>query len=458
VTQQLTVPVSKLDFDLQNPRYPAQSSDRAALEKILLSSMPKSIKLAEHIVKHGQNPTDLPIVIEDDNRYTVLEGNRRTAVLKILSKPVLLNAMPAGPGVPAFCKRMRALATKVSSAVVNKALVVVFPSREAADVWINLKHTGPNDGAGTVTWDSTAKSRYSNKGDIGLELLDFGKANNWFNDDDLKNSSGGPFPLSTLNRLLGDPQIRSALGLDLMNGVLVSRVAVEELAKGVKQIVADLSTSKWNVTKLKLKGDRKKYLDQFPEDSLPADNSSTALAPWQVDVETIPAPEPQPPTPPRPKAKSGTRKTLVPKDFAVTTSPKSPRLGRILTELKKMEVEKQENAVAVLFRTYIELTLDDYIARTGIKVPMSRPPQASLAEKAKGAAADLKSKNLLDKNQSANVDRLVGLNSDPKSEFGSITTLHSFVHSRHSNPIPSELKLAWDNIAPFMLLIAHVQD
>jgi hypothetical protein len=65
---------------------------------------------------------------------------------------------------------------------------------------------------------------------------------------------------------------------------------------------------------------------------------------------------------------------------------------------------------------------------------------------------------LLDKNQAANVDRLVGIDSDPKAEPGSITTLHSFVHSRHSNPIPSELQISWDNIAPFMRLIGHVEN
>lgn len=454
MTQQLTVPVSKLDFDLHNPRYPVQSSDREALEKILLSSMPKSVRLAEHIVRYGQNPTDLIAVIQDGSRFTVLEGNRRTSVLKVLAKPLLLDSLPAGTGVPTFIKRMKALAAKAID--VNKVTVVLFPSREAADVWINLKHTGPNDGAGTVPWDSTAKSRYSNKGDIGLALLDFGKANNWFTDDDLKNSTGGPFPLSTLNRLLGDPSVRNALGLDLLEGSLVSNVPVGELAKGVRQVVADLSTATWNVTRLKLKGDRKKYLEQFPTKSLP-EQTSVVSPPWQVDVETA-LPEPQRPAPPKPKPKSAARKTLIPKDFVIATSPDSPRLNRILTELKKLEVDKQENAVAVLFRTYIELSLDDYIARTKIKVQMSRPPQASLAEKAKSAAAHLKSLTLLDKNQAANVDRLVGIDSNPKAEPGSITTLHSFVHSRHSNPIPSELKIAWDNIAPFMRLIGHIED
>jgi hypothetical protein len=140
MTQQLTVPVSKLDFDLHNPRYPVQNSDREALEKILLSSTPKSVKLAEHIVKHGQNPADPIYVIQDGSRYTVLEGNRRTAVLKILSKPLLLDSIPPGPGVPAFCRKMKTLAAKAAN--VSKVTVLQFASRKDADVWITLKHTG----------------------------------------------------------------------------------------------------------------------------------------------------------------------------------------------------------------------------------------------------------------------------------------------------------------------------
>lgn len=455
MTQQITVPVTKLDFDLQNPRYPVQNSDREEMEKILLSNMGKSIRLAEHIIEFGQNPIDLIAVVQSDSRYIVLEGNRRAAVLKVLNKPLLLDSMPAGPGVPAFCKRMKKLAEKASGTDINKVTVVLFPSREKADVWINLKHTGENGGAGTVPWDASAQARYSNKGDIGLELLDFGKANNWFTDDDLKGPGGTPFPLSTLNRLLGDPDVRTALGLALSNNILLATVLADELGKGIRHVVNDLATGKWNVTKLKLKGDRKKYVAQLPTSAKP--NTTSSTSPWQIDVDTVVPPQPVlPPAGPKPRTPSTTRKTLIPRDFAINTNPACPRLGKMFAELRKLEVDKHENAVAVLLRTYIELSLDDYIARTGLKFTMSRPPQATLAEKAKGAAADLKAKGLLDKNQEQNVHRLVGINSDPKTFPGSITTLHAFVHSMHANPISSELKTAWDNVGPFIKLIANV--
>lgn len=112
--------VSKLDFDLQNPRFPPQPSQRDALEKILLTNPSKTLKLAEHIISHGQNPLEMLAVYETEaRRFVVLEGNRRTAVLKVLNKPTLLDSLPPGAGIPAFVKKMRALAAKAHLVIHN---------------------------------------------------------------------------------------------------------------------------------------------------------------------------------------------------------------------------------------------------------------------------------------------------------------------------------------------------
>lgn len=447
----ITVPVSKLDFDLQNPRYAAQKSQRDAFERILLDNPGKTIALAEHIVNNGQNPIDLIAAIEtDNNRYTVLEGNRRTAVLKALNKPILLDSIPTGTGIPAFCKRMKQLASRADTATINKTGLVVFNSREDADVWIPLKHTGENEGAGTVPWDGTQRARFR-KGDAGLNLLDFGKANNWFTEEDLTDRAA--FPISTLNRLLGDPAIRDALGLELSSGKLQSKVPISELEKGIKQVVHDLATGKWNVSMLKSKLDRKKYLDQFPAGSLPSPSDDVPV--WPVDPDMAPVPEAKPAAEPKVRSRNDKRSALIPKSFVVTTSSQSPRLNKIYRELKQLPVDKYENAVAVLLRTFIELSLDDFIARDNVTVVKERP-QATLAEKARSAAKYLKDSGKLDKNQEGIVNKLASTAPDDKAQPANITTLHSFVHSRYASPICSELKTIWDTISPFMLHITHV--
>jgi hypothetical protein len=450
----ILIPVSKLDFDLQNPRYPPQTSQRDALEKILLDSFPKIQKLAEHIIENGQNPIDLIACFETESRrFVVLEGNRRTAVLKVLSKPTLLDSLPAGVGIPAFVKKMKQLAAKAQKNAVNRTNAVLFTSREDADVWISLKHTGQNEGAGTVEWDGSQRARFR-KGDVGLNLLDFGKKNGWFSEEDL--TAKGSFPISTLNRLLADPAIRNALGMELSDGKLNATVPIEELGKGVAHIVSDLATGTWNVSKLKNKVDRKHYLDQIPHSSLPTSARSTM--PWAIDLDASPTIEVTPIAQPRTRARPLTRRSLIPKHFIVKTSLDSPRLNKIYDELKSLSVEKSPNSVAVLLRTFIELSLDDFIAREKVNVVKKnvRAMQASLADKATSTAAHLKAAGKLDKGQEAIVSRLVGAGSDPMAETTSITTLHAFVHNRKVAPLGSELLTIWENIAEFMRLITHV--
>lgn len=440
------VPVTKLDFDLNNPRFPPQTSQREALDKILLDSPAKTVKLAEHITTNGQNPIDLLAVYETDGRrYVVVEGNRRTAVLKILSKPVMLDSLPAGPGVQAFVKKMKQLAAK-NKHEVSKVNVVSFATRDEANVWILLKHTGENEGAGTVPWDGTQKARFR-KGDVGLNLLDFGKENGWFTEDEL--TARGPFPITTFNRLLGDPAVRAAMGIEKSGDRVESLVPVEELEKVVTRVVQDIAKGEWNVTKLKSKAQRQAYLDQLPKSVLP--KTQAVGGPWTVDLDVAPAVVSPPPTA-RVREKSLTRKTLIPKTFVISTSDASPRLATIYRELKALQVDKNKNAVAVLLRVFIELCLDDYIPREKVTIIRKDAKRTTLGDKVNSAAAHLKKANKLNKNQENAAERLVGDGTDPNS----ITTLHAFVHSRHASPLPSELLTIWDNIADFMRLIAHV--
>jgi len=45
-------------------------------------------------------------------------------------------------------------------------------NREEADHWIELRHTGENDGAGIVGWDGIATARFRGK-EISLQAIEF---------------------------------------------------------------------------------------------------------------------------------------------------------------------------------------------------------------------------------------------------------------------------------------------
>ena len=84
---------------------------------------------------------------------------------------------------------------------------VVFPNADEANKWIRLKHTGENDGIGTVTWDAQQKARFEKKvrgkTTYALQVIDFLKKDGGF-DTELR-SKLSQIPSSSLQRLLSDP-------------------------------------------------------------------------------------------------------------------------------------------------------------------------------------------------------------------------------------------------------------
>lgn len=91
------VDVEKLHFDLQNPRFIDLSDQRDALHAFCSDRHArKTVLLAENIAEVGLNPSELLIVIRGERRghYTVLEGNRRLAAMKLLSVPARLGDSP----------------------------------------------------------------------------------------------------------------------------------------------------------------------------------------------------------------------------------------------------------------------------------------------------------------------------------------------------------------------------
>ena len=98
----LPISPSALLIDEQNPRISQPNSGQnKALQSLADLLQGKLHRLADHIVKNGINPADLPIVMpfkDDLNRYVVLEGNRRLAALRALENPEWLSGSIA-PGI-----------------------------------------------------------------------------------------------------------------------------------------------------------------------------------------------------------------------------------------------------------------------------------------------------------------------------------------------------------------------
>jgi hypothetical protein len=343
-------------------------------------------------------------------------------------------------------KKMRVLAVQAKDMGLETIDVVLFGSREEANIWIALKHTGENGGAGTVQWDGIQTGRFR-KGDAATSLIEFGKQQGWFTEHDISGTRS--FPISTLARLIGDPDVRAVLGLELRQGKLSSTVPAAELAKGVKRVIADLTGDYWTVTKLKRKEDREAYAAQLPASARP--NLKKSGEPWIVGDDphqslpataSVSAKVSSKPT-------SRMRTTLIPPSFIASIRPS--RINDIYRDLKRINVHNHANACAVLLRVLIELSVDELIESKAVSVQAHTSKRPTLAEKINGSIQWLRDSRTLNKQAAEMVKKLGGIEDvDANSATASVTTLHAFMHNRYASPIPTELNAIWSGIDPFM--------
>jgi hypothetical protein len=138
---------SQVILDPENPRLPdGTSNDREAINRLLDDGADALVSLARDMAKTGRtNPAELPIAIKEGNKYLIVEGNRRFAALKLLKDPAIADDDEQQKSF----RRAAAL-----GAPPKTVLTLVMPSREEADPWIVLRHTGENNGVGVKRWSA----------------------------------------------------------------------------------------------------------------------------------------------------------------------------------------------------------------------------------------------------------------------------------------------------------------
>lgn len=465
MSHRLTIRLSNLYLDLQNPRYEKQKSQNEALNTIAREQGSKLLVLLKDIIENGLNPSDIPIVMPDpskDNGYIVLEGNRRIAALKLFKKPtILVNATQK--------QKYRKLHDNYKKAVPQTIECLVVNSREEANLWIERKHEGEMNGAGTVRWDSVQKGRFmankTGKDSKVVQLIDFMKV---ASEGDTQFVEGLKKVGSTnLDRMLGTPEVRSSLGLEYTHGEYSSRYEWREVLKGLKAIVKRMSEDDFKVADIYHKADRLRFIADIPMEELP-DKTKKAEQPWKLreytfsggqkpdDVEDetkgeeMTAEDAQRVTESAQQERPTSRTMFLPEDL--TLSIPSDRCNRIYTELKQMSHITLPNACSVLMRVFLELSVDCYIETFSLLkngAVSAAKGYGDLKHKANEVIHHLCNKKYLDDAKAKGIR--TEINKD-QSMF-SIDTMNAYVHNVEFNPIPDVLMLSWDNIQPFMIAL-----
>lgn len=139
------------------------------------------------------------------------------------------------------------------------------------------------------------------------------------------------------------------------------------------------------------------------------------------------------------------RKTLIPRDCYLTVS--NPKIAEITKELRTLTLNDYPHSISVLFRVFMEQSVDHYLTSQGIPLQIS-------------TTAGNKDKKLRSK-VGETIGRLVA-NGIPKKDLAGIEkgiddknsplyveTLQNYVHNRFYSPTERDLKVTWDNTQLF---------
>jgi hypothetical protein len=442
VSEIVDIPVTDLLLDGLNPRLvDEQAGQQEAALSLAEQQGERIIKLAQDIVQNGTDPTTLVAVLavgDTRKRYRVIEGNRRVLAIKALETPSLIS--------PVLSQRDARKLAKLSGEYARNPLTeipcVLFKAEEEALHWIEMRHTGQNDGAGLVEWGSDEKDRFSarhaGRRSPAGQVIEFVE----------KHGSLSPAArasskkiLTNLERLLSSPNARLALGIDIVQGEVIALNDRDAVARSLTRVVEDLKMGVISVPDLYRADDRESYAKGLPRSVRPTRRSAlpapVSLAGLSAGRSTPPAGKPTKKT----AAKPPPRTTVIPKALALNVTP--PRINAIYTELLSLVAQQYPNACAVLLRVFIELSVDHYATERKLTVLGSDP----LSKRMKAVAGKLQAEKSISVQLRKAIEQLAD---GPSPIAPGMSTFNQYVHNPYVHPTAAELFAGWDQLQPMM--------
>ena len=457
--------ITNLLLDPHNSRIPDSGAELS--QRDLIADMVENDKvheLARNIVDNGYYPVEALIVVEEEKKRYVVEGNRRLAALKLLLSP------ETAPEI--WERRFRSLANRIDPNTIRKVKVIRAPSREAAAPVIMTKHT-----RGQIeSWSPLMQAKfYKNLVQGGLTINDIADQYNIQPSEitealqryvmysvactltlpeDIAKKVQNPrgFPITTLDRLYKNPQVNKFLGIDFdENKQLIGSVDVNEFKKGYSKIIIDIATGKVHSRTLNTTAEMDKYLNSFGEQKPNLSRKGHFTADTFLNVGAglgvakglvVSKKKPNKPKP-LPRA-------LVPPSFPCEVD--NQRINDVFNEIKKLHVAQYPNAVALMFRSLLEMSLGYYLDRTGHLGKLTELERVKRQRK-KSYLPDEWHPTLIQMLQymadntniinNANLLKVLRKLISQKQNLLSIDTLNLFAHNQHFYPNEDTLRGFW---------------
>ena len=376
-----SVKAGSLLLDPKNTRIPSErrSNDQRRLLHELLEHEDVTT-LASSIAKRGLFPNERLVVVANGRRYTVLEGNRRLAAIKLLLNPELA---PTERQVKYF----RRLSMSADLAALGKIDVAIVQSRIAAAPIIAALHTKE----AKKRWSSLQQARFYRElveeGQTPAEVAEevgvtLGEVRSYlrtellyrlaltldYDDHVRRKIEDSKYPLTTLERFIESKIGRKFLGIELDDDKGFRGIVHPDRFKAVLARVAeDIATTPGMTRRINNEEGFKSYITQTEE------NIEKTKVRGKFDAESLLGggeaeyteaggkDEPKPVRARTPKPSP----SIVPRGFVCTTL--NDRVRTVFKELKSLKIVEHRNSTGVMLRVLLDIALWEFIRRNGLE-------------------------------------------------------------------------------------------
>jgi hypothetical protein len=291
--------VPALHLDAKNPRLGRETLARAPREIIeYLFEHDKAMEIAESIATRGYFSNEPLLAIKENNRFIVVEGNRRLAALKALREPGLLEGSKQ--------RQIERLSRRIAAQNISNVPVTTAPNRRATDRLIAGRHIGTP----VLPWQAENRASfilhklgegYDNdelRDELGFSLADIQKARQTRAIADMARSLSLPDEIkaklenprtklfTTLARVFDSSVGREYLKIepDPDHGVR-GKTSKSEFVKGFTKLVTDVTLGKASSRTLNTNEDIQTYFQSWDRSALPHALRAGRLFPQMLSRE-----------------------------------------------------------------------------------------------------------------------------------------------------------------------------
>jgi hypothetical protein len=370
----MDININNLLLDTENFRHGAVQNQSECIYSITRDDGDKLLNLARSILENGFNPSESLIAYKPKNseeKYIVVEGNRRLCALKILANPTLVKDLT-------ISKAFNHLSADPRAKKMKAAPVYVAANLVEARMWARLKHAKGNDGAGVLPWGAMATARSDqSQGKFvkSLYLIEYLLQNSDLDSEVRRIISGPDFFITNFDRIItsGSFAALTQINWDETNHSIYVGISQDQFNLIIESMVTIVATgtfngSKFNVNDVRTAKDRNQFLKMMLKEI--GLGETKKVKPWKLDKwqSSKKGPRKLSNTKTLDKEASGEqRKNFISKDQKFTTS--NSKFNQAYKEFQKLKTTDCDCSIAFLLRFVIETTFANFIEYSGIELP-----------------------------------------------------------------------------------------